>query len=229
MTSQPISRQPPPAITHPCTEITRPATSGLRIGILGGTFNPPHLGHLICAQEALIQLALDRVVLMPAGQPPHKPKLPGDPGPLHRLELCRRAVEGDPRLAVSALEVERSGPSYTVDTLQELHSQLPDSELYLIVGGDVAAGLPSWHDPERVLSLATLAVAGRRGTTRESIDASLAGLRGGERAEFFRMPTVAFSSTDIRRRVQAQEPIKYLVPDPVASYIDEHHLYGGAA
>jgi nicotinate-nucleotide adenylyltransferase len=80
-----------------------------------------------------------------------------------------------------------------------------------------------------VLSLATLAVAGRRGTTRESIDASLAGLRGGEQAQFFRMPTVAFSSTDIRRRVQAQEPIKYLVPDPVASYIDEHRLYGGTA
>jgi len=201
----------------------------LRIGILGGTFNPPHLGHLICAQEALIQLRLDRVVLMPAGQPPHKPRLPGDPGALHRLELCRRAAQGDPRLQVSALEVDRAGPSYTVDTLQELHSKTPDNELFLIVGGDVAAGLPSWREPERVLSLATLAVAARRGTTRESIDASLAGLKGGERAEFFRMPRVGISSTDIRRRVQTQEPIKYLVPDPVASYIDEHRLYGGTA
>jgi len=201
----------------------------LRIGILGGTFNPPHLGHLICAQEALTQLELDRVVLMPAGQPPHKPRLPGDPGALHRLELCRRAVLGDPRLEVSALEVERDGPSYTVDTLQELHSKTPDNELFLIVGGDVAAGLPSWREPERVLSLATLAVAARRGTTRESIDASLAGLQGGERAEFFRMPRVGISSTDIRRRVQLHEPIKYLVPDPVASYIDEHRLYGGNA
>jgi nicotinate-nucleotide adenylyltransferase len=104
---------------------------------------------------------------------------------------------------------------------------MPDSELFLIVGGDVAAGLPSWREPERVLSLATLAVAKRRGTTRKSIDEALAGLRGGERAEFFRMPRIGISSTEIRHRVQMQEPITYLVPEPVASYIDEHRLYGG--
>jgi nicotinate-nucleotide adenylyltransferase len=136
-------------------------------------------------------------------------------------------VSGDARFEVSDLEVLRDGPSYTVDTLAALHSRTPDSELFLIVGGDVAAGLPTWQDPERVLSLATLAVARRRGTTRKSIDEALAGLRGGERAEFFRMPRIGISSTDIRRRVQMQEPIAYLVPDPVASYIDEHRLYGG--
>jgi nicotinate-nucleotide adenylyltransferase len=163
---------------------------------------------------------------MPAGQPPHK-RLDDDPGAEHRLELCRRAVAGDPRFEVSDLEVVREGPSYTVDTLRSLHSQLPDSELFLIVGGDVAAGLPSWREPEQVLSLATLAVAKRRGTPRKSIDESLAGLLGGERAQFFQMPRIGISSTDIRRRVHMQEPITYLVPAPVASYIDERRLYGG--
>jgi nicotinate-nucleotide adenylyltransferase len=199
----------------------------LRVGILGGTFNPPHLGHLICAQEAHLQLELDRVILMPAGRPPHKPSLEGEPGPGHRLALCRRAVGDDSRFDVSDLEVRRDGPSYTVDTLWELTSLMPDSELFLIVGGDVAAGLPSWHEPERVLSLATLAVAKRRGTTQASIDQALSGLRGGERAEFFRMPRIGISSTEIRQRVQLQQPIRYLVPEAVASYIDEHRLYGG--
>jgi nicotinate-nucleotide adenylyltransferase len=199
----------------------------LRVGILGGTFNPPHLGHLICAQEAYLQLNLDRVILMPAGRPPHKPSLEGEPGARHRLELCRRAVGSDQRFDVSDLEVRREGPSYTVDTLSELTSLMPDSELFLIVGGDVAAGLPSWHQPERVLSLATLAVAKRRGTARASIDQALSGLHGGDKAEFFRMPRIGISSTEIRQRVQLQQPIKYLVPEPVASYIDEHRLYGG--
>jgi len=200
--------------------------SGARVGILGGTFNPPHLGHLICAQEAYVRLSLDRVILMPAGEPPHKP-LREDPGPHHRLELCRRAVTGDERFEVSDLEVLREGPSYTVDTLSELHAREPDSELFLIVGGDVAAGLPTWREPERVLALATLAIAGRRGTSRRAVQAALAGLRGGERAEFFRMPAIGVSSTEIRDRVRSGEPLTYFVPEQVAGYIDEHRLYGG--
>ena len=199
----------------------------MRLGILGGTFNPVHLGHLICAQEAHLQLRLDRVLLIPAARSPHKPFDEDDPGAEHRLSLCRLAVAGDERLQVSPIEVERPGPSYTVDTLRELHSREPDSELYLIVGGDVAAGLPTWQEPEQVLALARLAVATRRGTPRRSIDEALGGLRGGERAAFFEMPTIEISSTDIRRRVQSQAPIRYLVPDAVAQYIDEHRLYGG--
>ena len=198
----------------------------MRVGILGGTFNPPHIGHLISAQEALIQLRLQRVIVMPAGVPPHKP-VEDEPGAEHRLELCRRAADGDDRLQVSPLEVERAGPSFTVDTLEELHSITPDSQLFLIVGGDVAAGLPFWREPERVLALATLAVAKRRGTARTAVEEALSGLRGGDRAEFFRMPRIGISSTMVRRRVRAQQPIKYLVPEPVASYIAEHRLYGG--
>ncbi|MGC9221333.1 MAG: nicotinate-nucleotide adenylyltransferase [Solirubrobacteraceae bacterium] len=198
-----------------------------RVGIFGGTFNPPHIGHLICAQEAHLRLGLDRVILMPAGCPPHKP-LQDDPGAQHRLALCRRAVAMDGRFEVSDMEVLRAGPSYTVDTLVTLHAQMPDSELFLIVGGDVAAGLPSWREPARVLSLATLAVARRRGTSRTAIDRALASLTGAGHAEFFRMPRIGISSTEIRERVRCGEPIAFLVPEPVASYIDEHHLYGGS-
>ena len=141
--------------------------------------------------------------------------------------LCRLAVQDDERFWVSDLEVDRSGTSFTVDTLEQLHSQAPENELFLIVGGDVAAGLPRWREPEQVFSLATLAVAKRRGTARASVAAALAGLRGGERTEFFPMPRIGISSTMVRRRVRAGLPLKYIVPDAVASYIHQQQLYGG--
>jgi nicotinate-nucleotide adenylyltransferase len=201
----------------------------VRIGILGGTFNPPHLGHLVCAQEAYLQLGLDRVMLMPARIPPHKP-VEDEPGVAHRLELCRLAVQGDnDRFEVSDLEAVRPGPSYTVDTLDQLHARAPDSELFLIVGGDIAAGLPRWREPDRVLSLATLAIATRQGTEPETVDRALAEVRGGDRATPFAMPEIGVSSTMIRDRVRAGQPIKYLVPDLVASYIDRHGLYRSRA
>jgi len=196
----------------------------VRLGILGGTFNPPHLGHLICAQEAHLQLELDRVLLIPPRLPPHK-TVEDEPGPEHRLELCRAAVGKDPRLQVCALEVEREGSSYTVDTLEELHLQAPDNDLFFIVGADAAAGLPGWREPERMLSLATLAVARRRGTSRSSVHEALGELRGAERTRFFKMPCIALSSTLIRSRVRTGQPITYLVPPAVERYINEHGLY----
>jgi nicotinate-nucleotide adenylyltransferase len=197
------------------------------MGILGGTFNPPHLGHLVCAQEAYREFELDRVMLIPARIPPHKP-VEHEPGAEHRLELCRLAVAGDERFAVSELEVGREGPSYTVDTLQELTAQAPQTEFVLIVGGDIAAGLPQWREPERVLELATLAIAKRRGTARSSVDAALHSISGGARARFFSMPRIGVSSTMVRRRVRAGQPIRYLVPGAVSDYIAEHRLYAGA-
>jgi nicotinate-nucleotide adenylyltransferase len=196
----------------------------VRLGILGGTFNPPHLGHLVCAQEAYQQLDLDRVLLVPARIPPHK-EVEDDPGVEHRLELCRLALEGDERMEVSSLEAERPGTSYTVDTLEELKTRAPDTELYLILGGDVAAGLPDWRQPDRVLSLATVAVAERPGTSRGAVTEALAGLGCGDRARFFAMPTIGVSSTMIRERVLAGQAIRYLVPDAVASYIEDRGLY----
>jgi nicotinate-nucleotide adenylyltransferase len=201
----------------------------VRIGVFGGTFNPPHLAHLICAQEAYLQLGLDQVLLMPARMPPHK-AVEDEPGPEHRLALCRLAVQGDEdRFEVSDLEMVRSGSSFTVDTLEELHTRAPDNELFLIVGGDIAAGLPEWHEPERVLSLATLAVAKRRGTPQAEVEEALHSLRGGERSRFFRMPTIGLSSTEIRQRVRADQPVRYLVPDRVSDYITDHRLYRSVA
>jgi nicotinate-nucleotide adenylyltransferase len=200
----------------------------VRIGILGGTFNPPHLGHLVSAQEAYLQLELDRVLFIPASIPPHK-AVEDEPGADHRVALCRLAIAGDERFDVEDLEISRPGPSYTVDTLEELHSRAPDSELFLIVGGDIAAGLPEWHQPERVLSLATLAVAQRRGTSRSAVREALGGLRGGERARFFEMPTIGLSSTMIRDRVRSGVSIRYFVPDVVSQYIDQHQLYRSVA
>ncbi len=196
----------------------------MRVGILGGTFNPPHLGHLICAQEAHRELGLDRVLMIPARIPPHKP-VEHEPGAEHRLTLCRLAIDGDERFEVAALELSRDGLSYTVDTLSELTANDPQAELFLIVGGDVAAGLPRWREPERVLKLATVAVAKRRGTARPSVDGALESLPGGERAQFFSMPRIGVSSTLVRRRVRSGQPIRYLVPDAVAGYIAEHRLY----
>ena len=196
----------------------------MRIGVFGGTFNPPHLGHLVCAQEAYVQLGLDLVILVPVFTPPHKP-LEDDPGPEERLELCRLAVAGDERLAVSDVETSRPGPSYTVDTLQKLHANEPEHELFLILGGDVAARLPQWRAPEEVVTLATPAVVNRRGTPRARAAAGLAALPGGGRAKFFSMPWIGVSSTMIRRRVKAGLPIRYLVPDAVAAYIDAKGMY----
>ena len=196
-----------------------------RIGILGGSFNPPHLAHLVCASEAAAQLSLDRVLLTPVATPPHK-EAEQDPGPQVRLELCRLAIAGDERLGVCDLEVKRGGPSYTVDTLRELHARTPEDDLTFIVGGDIALGLPSWHEPEAVLGLARLAVAERSGSGREEITTLLAERFGETSAPvFFDMPRLDISSSQIRRRVAHGDPIRYLVPDDVAEHIARGRLY----
>ncbi len=181
----------------------------------------------MCAQEAHRELALDRVLLIPAAIPPHK-SVEQEPGPEHRLQMCRLAVGDDERFAVSDLELRRHGPSYTADTLAELTSQASNHELVLILGGDIAAGLPGWHQPERVLELATVAIAERRGTPREKIEQALATLRGSERARFFEMPRIGISSTMVRHRVSSGLPIRYFVPDQVLAYIQRERLYRSA-
>lgn len=197
----------------------------MRIGILGGTFNPPHVGHLICAQEAHEQLALDRVVLMPAGQPPHK-QVATDPGAEARYVLCQAAVRGDERFAVSRLELDRPGKSFTVDTLRALRDESPQDDLTFIVGGDMARSLPTWREPESVLALATLAVAERAGAGREQIREELRGLDGAsERVRFFDMPRIDISSSLVRERAASGRSIRYLVPDAVAAAVSENGWY----
>jgi nicotinate-nucleotide adenylyltransferase len=194
------------------------------LGILGGTFNPPHVAHLVCARAAIAQLALDGVLFMPVAAPPHKP-LPDDPGPEVRLTMCRLATAGDTRFEVSDLEVRRGGASYTVATLEELHETRPEDELTFIAGGDMAASLPEWREPERLLELACFAVAERDGAERDEIERRTADLSGRERIVFFDMPRLDVSSSEVRTRVATGRPIDELVPPAVAAYIDEHGLY----
>jgi nicotinate-nucleotide adenylyltransferase len=197
----------------------------LRVGILGGVFNPPHLGHMVCAQEALVQLKLEKVVFMPVGQAPHR-ELQDDPGAEVRLEMVELAAGGDARFAISRAELDRPGPSYTADTLHELRENATNDELVLILGGDQAAALPSWHEPETVLSLATVAVVERSNWSRNAIGIKIGRLRGAERIRYLDMPIIQISSSAIRRRVSEGKPIRYLVPDKVANYIGANGLYG---
>jgi nicotinate-nucleotide adenylyltransferase len=193
------------------------------VGILGGAFNPPHLGHLWLAQEAHARLGLDRVLLVPFGQAPHR-VVEADPGPRERLRMAQLAAAGDVRLEASAIEVDRPGPSYMADTLRILR-ETTAAEPTLILGADQAKRLATWHDPERVLELARVAVADRDGVGRDDVVAALDGLAGADAIEGFPLARIEVSSTLVRERVAAGLPIRYLVPDAVADHVAEQGLY----
>jgi nicotinate-nucleotide adenylyltransferase len=194
------------------------------IGVLGGAFNPPHVGHLCLAQEAHARLRLDRVLLVPVGEAPHR-RLESDPGPEQRLRMVELAVAGDDRLAASAVEVERPGRSYTADTLAGLRASAPDEELALILGADQALRLRSWHEPEQVLAQARLAVAQREGLGRAEVEQAIGDLARAERIVGFDMPRIDVSSTLVRERVASGLPVRYLVADAVADHIAAEGLY----
>jgi nicotinate-nucleotide adenylyltransferase len=166
--------------------------------------------------------------MVPTGQAPHR-QIDPDPGPRIRLELCRLAAATADWLTVSAVEIERDGPSYTADTLEALHQRAPEEERTLILGADQAANLASWHDPERVLALARVAVAAREGIERETVLRRLDGLTDGSRVAFFDMPRVDVSSTLVRERVAEGRPVEYLVPETVRAALTERSLYRQAA
>jgi nicotinate-nucleotide adenylyltransferase len=198
----------------------------LRVGILGGAFNPPHIGHLVCAQEALVRLELERVVFVPVGVAPHR-EIEYDPGAELRLEMVALAVADDERFTTSRIELDRAGPSYTADTLEQLRSESPKDEYFLILGGDQAATLASWHEPEQVLERATVVVFERVRYGRNAIGINIGRLRGAERVRYLDMPLMQVSSSAIRRRVREGAPIRYLVPEKVASFIETKQLYSG--
>jgi nicotinate-nucleotide adenylyltransferase len=204
------------------------------IGILGGTFNPPHLAHLAVASHALEQLGLERVLLMPAGNPPHKPT-ERDPGAAHRLRMCQLAVAGMEGLSVCSLEIDRGGPSYTVDTLDAIHASHHEVELTLIVGADIANTLGSWREPARLLSMARLAVAARTGSDREPVLETVAAIAreagvDAERwpVEFLDMGRIDVSSSMVRERAAERLALERQVGPAVAGYIAEHDLYATA-
>jgi len=194
------------------------------IGVLGSAFNPPHLGHLALAQEALWQLGLDEVILVPTGTAPHK-RIADDPGREERMAMTRLAAADDSRFSVSALEVEREGPSYTYETLGLLAEERPETELVFVMGADAAVGLESWREPERVVGLARLAVARRAGVSDTEVAAVMRSLGADGRATMLEMPQFGVSSSAVRERASQGRPLRYLVPEPVARFIEEKGIY----
>jgi nicotinate-nucleotide adenylyltransferase len=197
------------------------------VGVLGGAFNPPHLGHLLLAQEAVAALGLDELILVPTGTAPHK-RIDPEPGPAVRFEMTAAAVAGVPGFRVSDVEVGRDGPSFAYRTLELLADELPGSVLTFVMGADVAAGLERWKRPERVVELAAVAVAARPGFDSDAIDDVLGRLGAADGAARIEMPPVGISSTLVRERVAAGRPIRWMVPDAVAQLIAERGLYGTA-
>ncbi len=192
------------------------------IGLLGGTFDPPHVGHLLLGECARVQLGLERVYFMPAGDPWRKASL-GVSSAAHRLAMTHLAIAGNPGFHLDEREVERIGPTYTVDTLRELHAQGLD-DVVLILGSDALADMPHWREPDVITALARLAVAPKEGDDGEQAWlAAQAGVR--EAPIVVRMPPIPVSSTLVRERVREGLPIRYLVPSAVEDYIREHALY----
>ncbi len=199
-----------------------------RIGIFGGSFNPVHTGHLILAQDALEHMGLDRMVFVPAAQPPHKPAVPLAP-PGDRLEMLRLAIAGDPRFEVSDEEIRHGGVSYTVDTLRRFRASRPEAELYFIIGGDSLRELHTWREIEVLLTLARIVTVARPGFDPGRFDA--AALRLPDpwpvrlAAHCVMGHPVEISSTDIRARIARGRSIRYLVPGAVERYIQTMRLY----
>jgi nicotinate-nucleotide adenylyltransferase len=199
------------------------------LGIFGGTFDPIHLAHLAVAERAAEALGLEEVLFIPAGQPPHKPDVEVTPAD-HRLAMVELAIAGNARFGVDRLEVERAGPSYTVDTLEALHDSRAASgastDLTLILSAEAFLGLMTWREPRRVLELARVVVAPRDGYP----DAGPAFLAEhfpdlADRATFLDGPRLRLSASELRTRAAAGLSLRYLVPDAVAAYIGDHGLY----
>lgn len=198
-----------------------------RIGILGGTFDPIHLGHLIAASELRHALRLDRVRFVPAGDPPHKPDQILSPA-ADRVRMIALAIADHPEFAIDSVDLDRRGPSYTVDTLAILANREPAAQFVFLMGEDSLRDLPSWRDPRRIVELAEIGVA-----TRPDVDVDLASVlravpKASGRITIVPIPMVGISSRDIRQRARERRPIAFHVPQRVEQYIQERGLYLGA-
>jgi nicotinate-nucleotide adenylyltransferase len=192
---------------------------------MGGTFDPIHFGHLVTAEEALVQFNLDRVIFMPTGRPAFKS---GESvsSPEHRYLMTVLATAANPDFDVSRMEIDREGLTYTVETLVALREQYgPGTELFFITGADAVFEIVSWKDADKIANLATFIAATRPGYDLEAARAAHEEAATRFRIEYIEVPALAISSTDIRARAAARRPIRYLTPEPVASYIDKYGLY----
>jgi len=187
----------------------------VRVGLLGGTFDPPHIGHLIAAQDVHVALGLDRVLFIPAHAPPHKRSRAISPAAI-RLEMLEAAIGDDARFGVDTLELERKGISYTADTLRQLREREPRGELYLLLGTDQARDLGAWREPAEIVRLARLVVMARDGVGSVTLPWP---------AETVGVTRIDVSSTEVRNRMAEGRPIRYLVPDGVLRVIEREGLY----
>ncbi len=190
----------------------------MRLGVMGGTFDPVHHGHLVAASEVQARFDLDEVVFVPTGHPWQKEKRAVSPAE-HRYLMTVIATASNPRFTVSRVDIDREGTTYTIDTLRDLHRQRPDAELFFITGADALAPILSWKDADELWSLAHFV-----GVTRPGHDLSASGLPAGG-VSLLEVPAMAISSTACRDRVSEGEPVWYLVPDGVVQYIGKHRLY----
>jgi nicotinate-nucleotide adenylyltransferase len=203
------------------------------IGIFGGSFNPVHMAHLILAERALQERALDRVLFIPALQPPHKPQRPVAPAE-HRMRMVELAVEANPAFEASRVEVERASPSYTLLTVRQLRESLgPAAELFLLLGADSVHDIPTWWRVQELVREVEIMAFERPGYSLEDDLQALAGLFGEAWARKMqemkvRAPLIGISATEIRERVRAGKSVRYMVPEPVRQYILEHGLYAGS-
>lgn len=198
-----------------------------RVGVLGGTFDPVHYGHLVIAEEARVCLRLDRVIFVPAQESPHKVQETHSPA-AHRLQMVRLATASNPSFEVSEVDLARPAPSYTVDTLAILKEQLGSKgEFFFLMGMDSLAGLTTWHRPDLLLARARLAVAIRPGyrVDLQALESCLPTIAS--RTELLEPPQLDISSSDLRRRVREGLPIRYQLPESVEAYIRKHGLYAG--
>ena len=189
-----------------------------RIGLFGGTFDPPHLGHLALAEVARDRLRLDEVRFVPSGRPPHKRGARVSPA-RHRLAMTRLAVRGNPIFTVSTIETRRGGPSFTVETLRHVANEKPPARLFLLMGADSLEEFATWRDPDAIRRLATLVVAVRPGGGRKP------GRGRDRRVVHLENPGLAISSSLVRTRVRAGRSVRYLVPESVRAYVVRHGLY----
>ncbi len=196
----------------------------LRLGLFGGTFDPPHLGHLTVAQEVAERLSLDRLLWLVAGLPPHKLGEVLSP-PTIRVEMARAAVAGNPLFGVSEVELDREGPTYTVDTLRHFRVAYPDAELFFLLGADQLAEFHEWQEPEGIAGLATLVAVGRGGVDPDQLPPVALG--PGEELNFMSLQVtrVDISSSEVRARVREGRSIQYLVAEDVRRIIETHRLY----
>lgn len=201
-------------------------TTRHRVGILGGTFDPIHIGHLHIAVCARHELALDQVVFMPAGSPPHKPKHPVTSGEL-RLHMINTAIEGNAGLQSSDLDLQHDFPSYTSGLLARYREKHPGTDIWFIIGSDSLLEFPAWHEPNTILQSARLAVAERPGWTVSTVLDQVRMPKLRESVDVFTSVPIDLSATSIRARLSRGLPVTWLVPSPVLDVIDRNHIYQG--